>query len=95
MLIIILICLGLIPAFIAKSKGRDFIGWWVYGTFLFIVALAHSLLIRSNRNCPSCGESVGMKAIICNACGGDLQHDPADADDAITRRLIETLQKKP
>lgn len=38
--------LGLIPASIAKKKGRSFGLWWFYGWMLFIVALIHSLLIR-------------------------------------------------
>jgi len=37
--------LGLIPAFIAKKKGRTFITWWIYGTCLFVIALIHSLVI--------------------------------------------------
>lgn len=38
--------LGLIPASIAKNKGRSFGLWWVYGWLLFIVALIHSLVIK-------------------------------------------------
>lgn len=39
--------LGLIPANIAKSKGRSFGAWWFYGWMLFIVALIHSLVLKS------------------------------------------------
>ncbi len=39
-------CLGLIPANIAKSKGRDFDAWWFYGTMLFGIALIHALLLK-------------------------------------------------
>lgn len=38
--------LGLIPAAIARKKGRSFGLWWVYGSMIFIVALFHSLLIK-------------------------------------------------
>lgn len=38
--------LALIPANIAKKKGRSFGLWWFYGWMLFIVALIHSLLIK-------------------------------------------------
>lgn len=38
--------LGLIPASIAKNKGRSFGLWWLYGWLLFIVALIHSLVIK-------------------------------------------------
>jgi VIT1/CCC1 family predicted Fe2+/Mn2+ transporter len=41
------IFLGLIPAFSAKSKGRSFLKWWIYGVLLFIVALIHSIVIKS------------------------------------------------
>lgn len=43
--ILILMLIGLIPAFIAKNKGRYFIKWWIYGTYLFLIALIHSLVI--------------------------------------------------
>ncbi len=38
--------LGLIPASIAKKKGRSFGLWWFYGWMLFIVALVHSLIMK-------------------------------------------------
>jgi hypothetical protein len=40
----IAVVIGLIPAIIAKKKGRSFFVWWVYGALLFIVALPHALL---------------------------------------------------
>lgn len=40
--------LGLIPASIAKNKGRSFGAWWFYGWMLFIVALIHSIVMKSN-----------------------------------------------
>jgi hypothetical protein len=42
----LLIVLGLIPAFIAKSKGRRFYDWWFFGAALIFVALPASLLIK-------------------------------------------------
>ncbi len=44
--LIIAAFLALIPANIAKSKGRSFGKWWFYGWMLFIVALVHSLLLK-------------------------------------------------
>jgi hypothetical protein len=38
--------LGLIPAAIARSKGRDFGTWWIFGALLFIVALPAALLLK-------------------------------------------------
>lgn len=38
--------LGLIPAFIAKKKGRNPILWWLFGVLLLIVALPAALLLK-------------------------------------------------
>ena len=37
--------LGLYVAFHAKRGGRNFTAWWVYGTFLFLIACVHINLI--------------------------------------------------
>jgi cytochrome c-type biogenesis protein len=39
--------LGLVPAFIARMKGRSFLDWWFFGAGLFFVALPAALLIKS------------------------------------------------
>lgn len=44
--LVIAALLGLIPANIAKNKGRSFGLWWFYGWMLFIVALPHALLMQ-------------------------------------------------
>jgi hypothetical protein len=36
---------GLIPAFIARHKGKKFIIWWIYGTLFFMVLHIVSLLL--------------------------------------------------
>lgn len=77
--------LGLIPASIAKSKGRSFGLWWFYGWMLFLVALVHALLLTPDqdatdaiqlaaggRRCPFCAEIVRPEAIVCRFCGRDL-----------------------
>lgn len=46
--VILPILLGLIPAFIAESKGRSFGAWWVYGSLLWVIALPHALIMKPN-----------------------------------------------
>jgi hypothetical protein len=45
-ILIFAVLLGLIPAYLAKKKGRSFGLWWFYGALLFIVALPHALLME-------------------------------------------------
>jgi hypothetical protein len=44
--IVLALLLGLIPAFIARNKGRSFVAWYVYGALLFVVALVHVLCLK-------------------------------------------------
>ncbi len=41
-----LILLGLVPAYIARSKGRSFMQWWFFGIGLLPVAFAAALFIK-------------------------------------------------
>lgn len=44
-MIVIAAFLGLLPAFIARNKGRNFWLWWIYGWLFFIIALIHVMFI--------------------------------------------------
>jgi len=82
------VLLGLIPAAIARNKGYSFGKWWLYGSFLFIVALPHSILLKPNkvgierkrleegfRKCPFCAEFINKNAVICRFCGRSLPEE--------------------
>ena len=108
-LLLLVICIGIIPAAIAQTKGRNFVAWWIYGMALFIIALPHSLLIKPDkqqieqeqleaghaRKCPFCAEIIKIEASVCRFCGRDLPQGSGDANDALTKRVVEILEKRP
>lgn len=92
---ILAVFLGLIPAFIAKGKGRDFTTWHFYGWGLLIFAFPHALMLKETEEtekteekkiaegsmveCPFCAEIIRSKAIVCRYCGRDIVKTPPTA----------------
>lgn len=92
--LMIAVVVGTIPALIAKNKGKNFVAWWVYGTLLFIAALPHSLIMKSDtasiekekiesggKKCPFCAEIIKKEAVVCKHCGSKLNDDVTDNGD--------------
>jgi ABC-type polysaccharide/polyol phosphate export permease len=44
--IAVAVLVGLVPAAIARRKGRDFLAWWFFGALMFVFALPAALLLR-------------------------------------------------
>jgi len=81
------VALGLIPAVVAAYKGRSALGWWIYGSALFPVAILHVLSIKAQpreqaprkgaRLCPHCGELIRREATVCNHCRARVRPHPS------------------
>jgi hypothetical protein len=63
-----LLIFALIPAMIASGKGRNFIGWYIYGILLFIIALVHSILIKNNAQSEQKQEKVAIQGGTMKKC---------------------------
>lgn len=107
-ILIVAIIIGLLPAFIAQKKGRDFVAWWIYGALLFIIALPHALLIKPDvkqiereklqsgdlRKCPFCAELIKSEAHVCRFFGRDVGQAPVegDLDNEVTKRFVDAIE---
>lgn len=76
---LVAVMLGLLPAAIARSKGRNFLPWWIFGALLLIVALPAVLLMgpstETKRPCPHCRTWIDRYACVCPQCTRDVPTD--------------------
>lgn len=71
--IAILAIAALIPAAIARHKGRSTFGFWLFGLVLWPAALVVSLVVSDQRHrCPHCMEPIHRQANVCPHCHSDL-----------------------
>lgn len=94
-----LVVVSLIPAFIAKSKNRSFLVWWLFGLFLFVPALICAVLIGPNERvsarrfvtCQFCRRNSASWSNMCLHCGRSLRDlEPAPVPSTVTARADAT-----
>ena len=44
-IIVTSLIIGVVPAYIAKNKGKDFLTWYIYGVGLFFFAMIHAIVL--------------------------------------------------
>jgi hypothetical protein len=73
---------AIITTYLAKTRGRNVLGFFVYSLLFWPAALASVLLTRSyRRRCHACQEVVHDAASVCPHCRTGLGAGPA-ADGA-------------
>ena len=86
--------LGVITGAIAQKKGDSFVAWWLFGTFLFIIALPMVLLMEGKagargmgtKKCPYCGAAMKTSVMECPECRRS-QPEIGAATDASWQRI--------
>ena len=92
--LILAIILGIITGVIAYKKGYSFFWWFIFGAFIFIIALPWVICLKTKgmKKCTECAESVKEKAIVCKFCGYEFYTKSTDKTTRKEKR--EILKKK-
>lgn len=80
-LVLLMVVIGLIPAGIAKYKGRSFIAWWVLGILFFIAAFPASLFMK--------GEGKKISGIMPARDSTPKQEESSHKQDIVTSEYEE------
>jgi hypothetical protein len=90
---------AVIVAMIADHKGRNVMGWFVFGLVLWPFALV-AIFLEDNRSpdksrlpCPHCAELVLAKANVCPHCQTELVDVPM-VSDVPRLELLADLDRK-
>jgi cytochrome c-type biogenesis protein len=59
---ILAVVFGLIPAYLAHQKGRNFYDWWLFGIVLIFVAIPAALLIKPKSTVSETAPAIGDKS---------------------------------
>ena len=84
--VVILFFFGLSAGVVAKIKGSSFFIWFMVGAVLPIIGTIAAALYRNERDearreCPECGNVVGIATQVCTRCGADLDFpEPVQED---------------
>jgi hypothetical protein len=95
--VFIVVVLGLIPAAIARHKGRNFFLWWLYGSVLLIVAIPHAVFfLRKTEPSPFGGpqtQRAAPKASTQRTKTNEQAPRPEQAPAATTKVFISHSSK--